>query len=144
MHELAPHHLPSFITGPSDTDVLFVVVVVTVIVAVLLVGSSYLWLHSLPERLAHGAQKTQFQIVAVLALIALFTHNNIFWIAALLLAIVKVPDFSSPLRSIAASLGTLAGQGDLQPAAPAPAKDDAAPDAAAPGAQEQQEGQTDV
>lgn len=144
MNELAPHHLPSFITGPADTDVLFVLVVVTVIVGVLLVGTSYLWLHSLPERLAHGAQKTQFQMVAVLALIALFTHNNMFWIAALLLAIVKIPDFISPVKSIAASLGNLAAQGNPQPAAPAPAPDNAAPDAAAPGALEQREDQSDV
>jgi len=144
MNELAPHHLPSFITGPSDTDVLFVLVVVIVIVAVLLVGTSYLWLHSLPERLAHGAQKTQFQMVAVLALIALFTHNNIFWIAALLLAIVKIPDFISPVKSIAESLGTLAAQGNPRPAAPAPAHGNAAPDAAMPDADGHEKDQTDA
>lgn len=40
MHELAPHHLPSFKSGPSDTDHLFVMVVVSVVVLVLLLGSS--------------------------------------------------------------------------------------------------------
>lgn len=83
--------------------------------------------------MAHGANKTQFQIVAVLALITLFTHDNIFWIAALLLALVKIPDFGSPLRSIAASLRSLARNGSLQPAATAQT-----PDATAPSAPEEQ------
>ena len=37
--------------------------------------------------------KAQFEIVAVLALLALFTHNNYFWVAALLLAMIPIPDF---------------------------------------------------
>ena len=44
------------------------------------------------------------QLIAVLAVLALFTHNNAFWVLALLLAVVRVPDFSTPLNSIAASL----------------------------------------
>jgi hypothetical protein len=48
----------------------------------------YFWLHSIPERLAHGSSKVQFQLVAVMSLLALFTHNNAFWVAALLLALV--------------------------------------------------------
>ena len=40
----------------------------------------------------------------VLAILALFTHNNLFWVAALVLALVKFPDFTSPLNSIAQSL----------------------------------------
>ena len=46
------------------------------------IGLFYLRLHALPEHLAHGASKVQMQIVGVLALLALFTHNHIFWIAA--------------------------------------------------------------
>ena len=42
-----------------------------------------------------------------LALLALFTHNNIFWIAALLIAAFRMPDFLSPLQSMAASLGAI-------------------------------------
>ncbi|MGR3713941.1 MAG: hypothetical protein ACU0A6_12580 [Shimia sp.] len=48
------------------------------------------------------------QIVSVLALLALFTHNNLFWILALLLAAVKLPDMLGPLRRISDSIDLLA------------------------------------
>jgi hypothetical protein len=111
-HPAATGHLPAFITGPGQSDVLFVAVVVLVLVIVLTIGNLYLRLHALPERMAHGANKVQFQIVAVLALIALFTHNHLFWIAALLLAFVQFPDFSTPMTSIARSLERLADRDD--------------------------------
>ena len=53
IHPSAPHHLPSFITAPDNTDVLMVVVGIFLIGAVLAVGNFYLHLHSLPERMAH-------------------------------------------------------------------------------------------
>ena len=109
LHPLAPHHLPGFITAPGETNVLMVVMGVFLIVAVLVVGNFYLHLHSLPERMAHKSQKLQFEIVAVLGLLALFTHVHIFWIAALLLARVDLPDFSTPLSSIANSVEKIAG-----------------------------------
>ena len=56
--------------------------------------------------------------MGVLALLALFTHNHIFWIAALLLALVQFPNFSAPLASMAESLERLAGRA---PPAGAPA-----------------------
>lgn len=106
---LAPHHLPGFITAPGETDVWMVVMGVFLIVAVLSVGNLYLQLHSLPERMAHKSQKLQFEIVAVLGLLALFTHVHLFWIGALLLAMIDLPDFSTPLRSIAGSVEKIAG-----------------------------------
>jgi hypothetical protein len=109
LHPLAPHHLPGFITAPGDTDVWMVVMGVFLIVAVLSVGNLYLKLHSLPERMAHKSQKLQFEIVAVLGLLALFTHVHLFWIGALLLAMIDLPDFSTPLRSIAGSVEKIAG-----------------------------------
>jgi hypothetical protein len=108
LHPLAPHHLPGFITAPGETDVLMVAMGILLIVAVLAVGNFYLQLHSLPERMAHKSQKLQFEIVAVLGLLALFTHVHLFWIAALLLAMVDVPDFGTPLRSIANSVEKIA------------------------------------
>jgi hypothetical protein len=108
-HPLAPHHLPGFITAPGETDVWMVVMGVFLIVAVLAVGNLYLQLHSLPERMAHKSQKLQFEIVAVLGLLALFTHVHLFWIGALLLAMIDLPDFSTPLRSIAGSVERIAG-----------------------------------
>lgn len=108
VHPAAPHHLPGFITAPGETDILMVVMAIFLIVAVLAVGNLFLRLHTLPERMAHGSQKLQFEIVAVLGLLALFTHQHIFWVAGLLLALVDIPDFGTPLRRIAGSVESLA------------------------------------
>jgi hypothetical protein len=109
LHPAAPHHLPGFITAPGDTDVLMIVVGIILIAAVLGVGNLYLHLHTLPERMAHKSQKLQFEIVAVLGLLALFTHNHLFWVIGLLLAMVDLPDFGTPLRRIAGSVDKMAG-----------------------------------
>jgi hypothetical protein len=109
LHPSAPHDLPSFITAPGDTDILMVVVGIVLIAAILGVGNLYLRLHSLPEQMAHKSQKLQFEIVAVLGLLALFTHNHLFWVIGLLLALVDLPDFGTPLRSIAGSVDKIAG-----------------------------------
>ncbi|MET3907319.1 hypothetical protein ABID59_001650 [Bradyrhizobium sp. S3.3.6] len=109
LHPAAPHHLPSFITAPGDTDVLMVVVGIVLVGAVLAVGNIYLHLHTLPERKAHKSQKFQFEIVAVLGLLALFTHNHLFWVIGLFLAMIDLPDFSTPLRKIAGSVEKMAG-----------------------------------
>ncbi|MDR6955358.1 multisubunit Na+/H+ antiporter MnhF subunit [Ancylobacter sp. 3268] len=125
-HPSAPGHLPFFITAPGDTDVLMVIAVVTLIGAVLLAGVIFLTVHSLPERLAHKGQKLQFEIVAVLCLLALFTHVHLFWVAALLLAFIDLPDFLAPLNRIARASEKLA---DLPPPEP---ERPAAPHPAAP------------
>ena len=105
---MTPHHLPFYLARPGETDWLMIVMGIFLILAVLGIGNLYLHLHSLPERMAHKGQKLQFEIVAVLGLIALFTHIHIFWIAALLLALVDLPDFSTPLTSIAGSVEKIA------------------------------------
>jgi hypothetical protein len=109
LHPLAPHHLPGFISGPDDTDVLMIVVGIILIGAIVAVGNLYLHLHTLPERMAHKSQKLQFEIVAVLGLLALFTHNHLFWVIGLFLAMVDLPDFGTPLRRIAGSVEKMAG-----------------------------------
>jgi hypothetical protein len=108
LHPSAPDHLPAFITAPGNTDVLMVVVGIVLIAAVLGVGNLYLTLHTLPERMAHKSQKLQFEIVAVLGLLALFTHNHLFWVIGLFLAMVDLPDFGTPLRRIAGSVEKIA------------------------------------
>jgi hypothetical protein len=110
LHPAATDHLPFFITAPGQTDGLFNAMVVFLIVVVFAVGLIYLRIHALPEHLAHGTSKVQLQIVGVLALLALFTHNHIFWIAALLLALIQFPNFSAPLASMAESLEKMAGR----------------------------------
>jgi hypothetical protein len=59
--------------------------------------------------MAHKSQKLQFEIVAVLGLLALFTHSHLFWVIGLLLAMVDLPDFGTPLRRIAGSVEKIAG-----------------------------------
>jgi hypothetical protein len=107
---VATEHLPFFITAPGDTDVLYNIMVVFVIGSIVLAGVVFLTIHSLPERMAHKSKKIQFDIVAVLCLLALFTHEHIFWVAALLLAFIDIPDFSTPFRRIATAVETIAGQ----------------------------------
>ena len=105
----APHALPAFITSPGETDIMLVIMGVFLLAAVLAVGLVFLRLHTLPERMAHRTQKMQFEIVAVLGLLALFTHIHLFWVAGLLLAMIDLPDFGTPLRRIAGSAEKLAG-----------------------------------
>ena len=120
LHPTASHHLPFFITPPGETDVLFVIMSIVLIGAVLGVGVFFFWLHSLPERMVHN--KIQFDVVAVLALLSLFTHQHAFWVAALLIALIDLPDFSLPgfsglLERIASSLESIATS-RREPAAP--------------------------
>jgi hypothetical protein len=109
LHPAASHHLPIFITPPGGTDVLTVVIAVFLVLAVLAVGLLFLRLHTLPERIAHKGHKLQFEIVAVLGLLALFTHMHIFWVAGLLLALIDIPNFGGTLNRIAGSLEKIAG-----------------------------------
>lgn len=110
VNPLAPHDLPWFITAPSATDGLLVAMGIFLVIVVIAIGNLHFQLHALPERWAHKRSPIQIQIVAILALLALFTHNHIFWIAALLLALVQFPDFATPMYSMAESLKGLAGR----------------------------------
>jgi len=107
LNPAAPHHLPWFITAPGNTDTLYVITTVVVLASIVLLGVAFFWLHSLPERLGH--KKLQFELVAVLGLISLFTHEHIYWILGLLLAFIDLPAIMSPLRRIATSTEKLAG-----------------------------------
>ena len=108
-HPLASHGIPPFITPPNSTDVLMVLMAFVLVGTVLAAGVFFFWLHSLPERLVHNSTKVHFDIVAVLGLLSLFTHIHLFWVAALLIALVRIPnfslpDFSSSLNRIAVAL----------------------------------------
>jgi hypothetical protein len=109
LHPVATHHLPAFITAPGETDVLMVTMAIFLVLIVLGFGILFLRLHTLPERIAHSRHKLQFEIVAVLGLIALFTHMHIFWVAGLLLALIDFPDFSGLFGRIAGSVEKIAG-----------------------------------
>jgi hypothetical protein len=131
LHPAAPHHLPWFITAPGGTDSLFTFTTLMVIGAIVGLGILFFTLHSLPERMGH--KKLQFEVVAVLGLLSLFTHNHTFWVAGLLLALIDLPDFATPLKRMAGALEKLSGsepaadEARLQPTPgdhPAPPADD--------------------
>ncbi len=105
---MGPHHLPFYLAPGHGTDALMVAMGIFLVAALVWVGTLYLRLHSLPERMAHKSEKLQFEIVAILGLLALFTHIHLFWVAGLLLAMIDIPDFGTPLRSIAGSVEKIA------------------------------------
>ena len=109
-HPSAAHYQPLFITSPGETDVLLVVMALVLVAIVLAFGVFFFWLHNLPERLVHNSTKAQFDIVAALALLSLLTHIHLFWVLALLIALVKIPmpDFTGLLGRIAGSLEQMA------------------------------------
>ena len=117
-HPMKPEHVPHYMAAADGSDYLFTAMVVLLVVVVLLLGVAYFTLHALPERMAHAGNATQLQLVSILAILALFTHNNVFWVLALVLAAFRPPDFITPLTSIAQSLSTMAGGGSPPPEPP--------------------------
>ena len=97
-------HLPFYITAPGESDILFTAVTIALIAIVIGFGALYFTIQAIPDRLAQGTSKTQMQLVGLLGLISLFTLNNAYWIAAILLAAVRIPDLVTPLKEIARSM----------------------------------------
>ncbi len=102
-----------FVTGPGETDGMLIAVAVLLFLIILGFGALYFTIQAWPDRLAKGAGKVQLQFVGLLGLISLLTLNNAFWIAALLVAAIRIPDFLTPLREIASSLKKQSGDGEL-------------------------------
>lgn len=109
-HPLAPDHLPQYFSAADGSDSLFTIMIILVLVVILLLGIAYFTLHSLPERMAHQGNSTQLQLISILCILALFTHNNVFWVLALVLAAFRPPDLIGPLQSIAKSLHHMANR----------------------------------
>ena len=118
-HPAASGHLPWFLPSADGSDTLFTITTIVVVATLMALGLLFFRLHSLPERLGH--KKLQFEVVAVLGLLSLFTHVHAFWVAGLLLALVDLPDFQSPLKRISESLERISGQAG-QPATEADSK----------------------
>ena len=125
LNPAAPQHLPAFIAGPGETDVFIMVMAVVLVIAVMAIGLLFLRLHTLPERIAHKGHKLQFEIVAVLGLLALFTHVHLFWVIGLLLALIDIPNFGGALGRMAGSLEKIAGIPPGEGAANVPDETDA-------------------
>jgi hypothetical protein len=118
--------LPFFMVPPGETDVLFIAVAVVLVLVVLGFGALYFTVQAWPDRLAKGVGTAQLQVVGILGLLSLLTLNNALWVAALLLAAIRIPDIVTPLRDIAGALthrpaqpSSAAASGDL----PAPSAD---------------------
>ncbi len=107
---IATKHLPFFVTAPGDTDVLFNVTLVFVVACIILTGVIFLTIHSLPERMAHKSKKILLDLIALLCLLALLTHEHLFWFIAIVLAFIDIPDFLTPVNRIARSVESMAGQ----------------------------------
>ena len=67
--------------------------------------------------MVEGAGKAQMQVVGLLGLISLFTMNNAYWIAAILLAAIRIPDIVTPLKDIARARSSAA---EIPPVEPEP------------------------
>lgn len=143
LHPEAIDHLPPYIPLPGQTDWLMWVTGIFLLGMIIGLGVFYFKLHALPEQMAHRGQKIQFEIVAVLCLIALFTHNHAFWIAGLLLALVPLPDFTTPLSSMAQSLGRMAGRDEPAPRSEPPAAGPEQPEAQETGRPDSHDGSRD-
>jgi hypothetical protein len=107
---IATTHMPFFITAPGETDFLFNVTLVFLIACIILTGVVFLTIHSLPERMAHKSQKILLDLIALLCLLALLTHEHFFWFVAIVLAFIDIPDFLTPINRIAGSVESMAGQ----------------------------------
>jgi hypothetical protein len=107
---IATTHVPFFITAPGDTDVLFNATLVLVVACIILAGVVFLTIHSLPERMAHKSKKILLDLIALLCLLALLTHEHLFWFIAIVLAFIDIPDFLTPVNRIANSVETMSGQ----------------------------------
>ena len=102
--------MPFFITAPGETDVLFNATLVILVGCVILTGVVFLTIHSLPERMAHKSKKILLDLIALLCLLALLTHNHFFWFVAIVLAFIAIPDFLTPVNRIASSVESMARQ----------------------------------
>jgi hypothetical protein len=102
--------MPFFITSPGETDVLFNITLWFVVACIVLTGVVFLTIHSLPERMAHKSKKVLLDLIALLCLLALLTHNHFFWFVAIVLAFIDIPDFLTPVNRIANSMESIAGQ----------------------------------
>jgi hypothetical protein len=107
---IATTHLPFFITAPGETDVLFNITLWFVVACIVLTGVVFLTIHSLPERMAHKSKKILLDLIALLCLLALLTHQHLFWFVAIILAFIDIPDFLTPVNRIASSVESMAGQ----------------------------------
>ncbi|WP_377190429.1 hypothetical protein [Ruegeria meonggei] len=122
LHPMATGHIPSYVTQADGSDFLLTFMFIFTVLVIVLIGVGYFTLHSIPEKLAHESNHPQFQLVGILALLALFTHNGLFWVAAVLVAGFQFPDVAAPLRAIADAIRSLGSERSEDPLPVQPAE----------------------
>ncbi|MBE1293037.1 MAG: hypothetical protein GJ677_11155 [Rhodobacteraceae bacterium] len=80
--------LPFFVVAPGGTDFLMLAIGIFLVFVLLGLGALYFTVQAIPDRMASGSHKIQMQMVGILGVISLFTMNNAFWIAGILLAAI--------------------------------------------------------
>ena len=107
-HPAAPTHLPWFVTEPGQTDTLMVFTGLFLLLFTLTMGVLMFRLLYLPVTLVPQEQKAKYEVVATLCLIAMFSPGNFFWVAAVLVAMADIPDYTPLLRQIADAVRRIA------------------------------------
>lgn len=96
---VALDRLPFWVTAPGETDGFLIVVGGALVLILLGFGALYFTIQAIPDRMAAGAHKVQMQVVGILGLLSLFTLNNAYWIAAILIAAVPLHEIL-PLKPV--------------------------------------------
>ncbi|MGY2908081.1 hypothetical protein [Bradyrhizobium sp. URHC0002] len=107
-HPAIPTHLPWFITEPGQIDTLTVFTGLFLLLFTVTMGVLMFRLLYLPAKIVPQEQKAKYEVVATLCLLAMFTPGNLFWIAALLVAMTDIPDFTPFLQRIAGAVRRIA------------------------------------
>ncbi len=94
----AMERLPFWVTAPGATDGFMLLIGLVLALILLGFGALYFTVQAIPDRMAAGAHKIQMQVVGILGLISLFSLNNAFWVAAILIAAVPLHEVFPGLK----------------------------------------------
>jgi hypothetical protein len=109
-HSASTVDLPLWLaTGPGETDVLLIAMGAFLVLFVFIFGVLMLRYIICPNTSLPGNKRSSI-LVATLGLLGMFTHENLFWIAGLLLALIDLPDFTGSLNRIASSVRQIASR----------------------------------
>lgn len=107
-HPAGPTHLPWFIPEPGQTDMLLVFTGPFLLLFIVAMGAVMFGILYLPEQMVSKEDKAKYEVVATLCVLAMFSPGHLFWIAALLLAMTDIPDFTPVFERIADAVRRIA------------------------------------
>jgi hypothetical protein len=100
--------LPWFIREPGQTDTLTVFTGLFLLLFIVAMGTLMFRILNLPEQMVSKEENAKYQVVAALCMLAMFSPGPLFWIAALLLAMTDIPDFTRVFRRMAGAVRRIA------------------------------------